>query len=98
MLIMGRDCASVGADVVIWEIFIASSQCCSEPKTVPQKEMEDEGPSSSTRQKKKADFDFSFEQLLLCHKKYCYLVPKSCLTLCNPTNCCPPGSSVHEIL
>ena len=59
MLIMGRDCACVGADVVIWEIFIASSQCCSEPKTVPQKEMEDEGPSSSTRQKKKADFFYS---------------------------------------
>ena len=50
MLIMRGDCACVGADVVIWEIFIASSQCCSEPKTVPQKEKQTEGPSSSIRQ------------------------------------------------
>ena len=27
----------------------------------------------------------------------CYLVAKSCLTLCNPMNCSPPGSSVHGI-
>ena len=26
------------------------------------------------------------------------VVPQSCLTLCNPTDCSPPGSSVHEIL
>ena len=26
------------------------------------------------------------------------LVTQSCLTLCNPTNCKPPGSSVHGIL
>ena len=26
------------------------------------------------------------------------LVPKSCLTLCDPTDCSPPGSSVHGIL
>ena len=26
------------------------------------------------------------------------LVTQSCLTLCNPTNCSPPGSSVHGIL
>ena len=26
------------------------------------------------------------------------LVPKSCLTLCDPMDCCPPGSSVHGIL
>ena len=30
-------------------------------------------------------------------KSYCCLVPKSCLTLCDPTDCSPPGSSVHEI-
>ena len=30
--------------------------------------------------------------------KYCCLVAKSCLTLCNPMDCSPPGSSVHEIL
>ena len=27
----------------------------------------------------------------------CYLVAKSCLTLCNPMDCGPPGSSVHGI-
>ena len=27
----------------------------------------------------------------------CYLVPQSCLTLCNPMDWCPPGSSVHGI-
>ena len=26
------------------------------------------------------------------------LVPQSCLTLCNPMNCNPPGSSIHGIL
>ena len=26
------------------------------------------------------------------------LVPQSCLTLCDPMNYSPPGSSVHEIL
>ena len=28
---------------------------------------------------------------------YC-LVAQLCLTLCNPVDCCPPGSSVHGIL
>ena len=28
----------------------------------------------------------------------CYLGTKSCPTLCNPTDCSPPGSSVHGIL
>ena len=28
----------------------------------------------------------------------CLLVIPSCLTLCNPTDCSPPGSSVYEIL
>ena len=27
----------------------------------------------------------------------CYLVTKSCPTLCHPMNCSPPGSSVHGI-
>ena len=27
----------------------------------------------------------------------CCLVPKLCLTLCDPVNCSPPGSSVHRI-
>ena len=29
---------------------------------------------------------------------YCRSVSQSCLTLCDPMNCCPPGSSVHGIL
>ena len=29
--------------------------------------------------------------------KCCCLVAKSCLTLCNPMDCSPPGSSVHGI-
>ena len=28
---------------------------------------------------------------------HCYLVTKSCLTLCDPMDCSPPGSSVHGI-
>ena len=28
----------------------------------------------------------------------CVLVTQSCSTLCNPMDCCPPGSSGHEIL
>ena len=28
----------------------------------------------------------------------CALAAQSCLTLCDPTDCSPPGSSVHEIL
>ena len=28
----------------------------------------------------------------------CVLVAQSCLTLCNPTDCSPPGPSVHGIL
>ena len=28
----------------------------------------------------------------------CILVTQSCLTLCNPMNCSPPGSSIHGIL
>ena len=29
---------------------------------------------------------------------YCVCVSQSCLTLCNPVDCGPPGSSVHGIL
>ena len=32
---------------------------------------------------------------MLCH---CVLAAQSCLTLCNPTDCSSPGSSVHGIL
>ena len=31
-------------------------------------------------------------------KKVKELVSQSCLTLCNPMDCSPPGSSVHGIL
>ena len=31
-------------------------------------------------------------------KDQCVLVPQSCPTLCDPTDCSPPGSSVHGIL
>ena len=30
--------------------------------------------------------------------KYCVLVSQSCLTLCDPMDCSPPGFSVHGIL
>ena len=33
-----------------------------------------------------------------CGRRCCSLDPKSCLTLCDPTDCSPPGSSVHGIL
>ena len=33
-----------------------------------------------------------------CFLEVCVLVTQSCLTLYNPTDCSPPGSSVHEIL
>jgi len=32
------------------------------------------------------------------HMSMCVLVAQSCLTLCNPMDCSPPGSSVHGIL
>ena len=32
------------------------------------------------------------------HTHTCVLVTQSCLTLCDPMNCSPPGSSVHGIL
>ena len=36
---------------------------------------------------------FTPSHLIYC----CYLVTKSCLTLCDPMDCSPPGSSVHRI-
>ena len=33
--------------------------------------------------------------ILLCHYSVC---APSCRTLCNPMDCCPPGSSVHGII
>ena len=35
---------------------------------------------------------------LMCCWCVCVLVAQSCPTLCNPTDCSPPGSSVHGIL
>ena len=32
------------------------------------------------------------------HIYVCVLVTQSCLILCDPMDCSPPGSSVHEIL
>ena len=34
-------------------------------------------------------------RMLLC---VCVLIVQSCLTLCNPMHCSPPGFSVHDIL
>ena len=50
--------------------------------------------SSSTPSSARFCFGTRVQQdLLLC----CRLVPKTCLTLCNPTDYSPPGSSVHGI-
>ena len=38
------------------------------------------------------------EYLLYIKRYVCVLIAQSCLTLCNPTDSDPPGSSVHEIL
>ena len=34
----------------------------------------------------------------LVKARMCVLVAQSCLTLCDPMDCSPPGSSVHGIL
>ena len=40
----------------------------------------------------------SYEDPSHCISRYCCcLVTKSCLTLCNPIDCSPPGSSVHGV-
>ena len=31
------------------------------------------------------------------HLPFLFCVPQACLTLCDPMDCSPPGSSVHEI-
>ena len=36
----------------------------------------------------------SYYNYLMCM----YIITQSCLTLCDPTDCSPPGSSVHGIL
>ena len=38
------------------------------------------------------------EYLLYIKCYVCVLIAQSCPSLCNPTDCDPPGSSVHEIL
>ena len=37
------------------------------------------------------------ETVLIKHWKVKALVTQSCLTLCNPVDCSPPGSSIHGI-
>ena len=37
------------------------------------------------------------EHLTSTEQCVCVLVAQSCLTLCDPTDCSPPGSSVHGI-
>ena len=40
------------------------------------------------------DIKLFYKYIVLC---YCSLVAKSCLTPCDPMDCSPPGSSVHEL-
>ena len=43
--------------------------------------------------------ELGLEGDLLAFDEYvCVLVAQSCPTLCDPMDCSPPGSSVHEIL
>ena len=46
----------------------------------------------------KPDKDIRKLQTNISHELKEVLVTQSCLTLCNPMDCSPPGSSVHEIL
>ena len=41
---------------------------------------------------------FFFERIRPSSGVFCVLILHSCLTLCNPMDCSPPGSSVHGIL
>ena len=43
--------------------------------------------------------DFHFHRMLASSlgPGFCCSVPESCLTLCDPIDCSPPGSSVHDI-
>ena len=43
-------------------------------------------------------FNISFSKMMMMIMCVCVLVTKSCLTLCNPMDCRPSGSSVHGIL
>ena len=51
-----------------------------------------------------SDSSTRFEKYLLpyairvCIFAMCVLVAQSCLTLCDPMDCSPPGPSIHEIL
>ena len=44
----------------------------------------------------KNEFDFHSSSVI-DYMYHCCLVAKSCLTLCDPTDCSPPGFSVHGI-
>ena len=41
---------------------------------------------------------FQRSLVLRCNYICCWLVARSCLTLCDPVDCSPPGFSVHGIL
>jgi len=38
------------------------------------------------------------EEIMHVRKSYACLIAQLCLTICNPMDCSPPGSSVHGIL
>ena len=47
-----------------------------------------------------SDFTCNFQKPLWnkeCYHNFCVLVPHLCPTLCDPMDCSPPGSSVHEL-
>ena len=41
--------------------------------------------------------DVMYSVMAIVNNVIVVLVAKSCLTLCNPVDCSPPGSSVHGI-
>ena len=44
------------------------------------------------------NLSFNSQSYLACSLFCCCLLAKSCVILCDPMNCSPPGSSVHGIL
>ena len=56
---------------------------------------EEPGGLQSTGLQKELDMT---EQLNNNNVLFCSLVAQSCLTLCDPVDCSPPGSSVHRII
>ena len=56
------------------------------------------GTNSLTTGRKRDGYICSIFFLTLCFPLLCVLVSQSCPTLCDPTNCSPPGFSVYGIL